>query len=308
MIESKNKDTEPAYHLPVMLAECLDGLAIDPDGTYVDVTFGGGGHSKAILARLSEKGRLFAFDQDEDALKNTINDPRFTLIQNNFRHLRKCLRVEGVKTVNGILGDLGVSSHQIDAPERGFSFRFDADLDMRMNQTEGKTAGDILNNYTVAELQRVLGEYGEVRNARSLAQRIVEVRDTRPINTISDFIGIVEPLIFGKRPQYLAQVFQALRIEVNDEMGALHDFLNDTIKVLAPHGRLVIMAYHSLEDRPVKNFMRHGNVTDEPIKDDFGHISKPFKLIIKKPIEASPEELRINSRARSAKLRIAELV
>jgi 16S rRNA (cytosine1402-N4)-methyltransferase len=296
------------YHLPVMLNECLDGLAIVPDGTYVDVTFGGGGHSRAILERLDANGRLFAFDQDEDAVKNTIDDPRFTLIQNNFRHLRKCLRVEGVKTVDGILGDLGVSSHQIDVAERGFSFRFEADLDMRMNQNEGKTAGDILNNYNAADLQRVLGEYGEVRNAKTLAQRIVEVRDTRPIRTINDFKSIVEPLIFGKPPQYLAQVFQALRIEVNDEMGALHDFLNDTVKVLSPKGRLVIMSYHSLEDRPTKNMMRHGNVTDEPIKDDFGHISKPFKLITKKPIEATAEEQKRNSRSRSAKLRIAEVL
>ncbi len=293
------------YHNPVMLTECLDGLNINPSGVYVDVTFGGGGHSRAILERLNENGRLFAFDQDEDAVKNALQDPRFMLIQHNFRNLKRCLRVEGVKQVDGILGDLGVSSHQIDAAERGFSFRFDALLDMRMNQNETTTAADFINTCTAEELQRILSEYGEVRNARTVAQKVVEIRNARPIRTIEDFVGILEPIIFGNRSKYLAQVFQALRIAVNDEMGALEDFLRDSLQVLKPEGRLVIMSYHSLEDRPVKNFMKHGTFGDEPDKDDFGNFTRPFKVLTKKPVEATAVEQRENPRSRSAKLRIA---
>ena len=293
------------YHNPVMLTECLDGLEIKPNGIYVDATFGGGGHSRAILARLNEQGQLFGFDQDADAVENTILDTRFTLIQNNFRNLKRCLRVEGVRQVDGILADFGVSSHQIDAAERGFSFRFEALLDMRMNQNDTKTAADILNQATAEELQRILGEYGEVRNARTVAQRLVEVRNTRPIRTIEDFVGILEPMIFGNRSKYLAQVFQALRISVNDEIGAIHDFLEDALAVLKPGGRLVTMSYHSLEDRPVKNFFKHGTFGDEPEKDDFGNFTRPFHILTKKPLEASAAEQRENPRSRSAKLRIA---
>ena len=296
----------PAYHTPVMLAECLEGLQIQPDGVYVDVTFGGGGHSRAILAQLGAGGRLFAFDQDADALANVIDDPRFTLIPQNFRHLKRSLRVEGVRQVDGILGDLGVSSHQIDAAERGFSFRFDAALDMRMNRAEGITAADLLNTCTTDELQYILGTYGEVRNARTLAKHINDIRATRPIRTIEDFVGLIEPLIWEPRQKYLAQVFQALRIAVNDEIGALHDFLKDSLAVLKPAGRLVILSYHSLEDRPVKNFMKHATFGDEPEKDDFGNFTRPFTLITKKPMTATPEEQQQNSRSRSAKLRIAE--
>jgi 16S rRNA (cytosine1402-N4)-methyltransferase len=291
-----------------MLAECLGGLNIKPDGIYIDATFGGGGHSRAILERLNENGRLLGFDQDEDAVANALPDPRFTLIQNNFRNLKRCLRVEGVKQVDGILGDLGVSSHQIDAAERGFSFRFDALLDMRMNQNEPTTAADYINTCTADELQRILSEYGEVRNARTVALKVAEVRSIRPIRTIEDFVGILEPMIFGNRSKYLAQIFQALRIAVNDEMGALHDFLRDSMQVLKPTGRLVIMSYHSLEDRPVKNFIKHGTFGDEPDKDEFGNFTRPFKILTKKPVEATAAEQKENPRSRSAKLRIAERV
>jgi 16S rRNA (cytosine1402-N4)-methyltransferase len=296
------------YHIPVMLKECIEGLNIKPDGVYVDVTFGGGGHSREILKHLNENGRLIAFDQDDDARENLINDERLIFVPQNFRYIQRFLRLEGYKQVDGILGDLGVSSHQIDEAERGFSYRFDANLDMRMNQQGIKTAAEIINTYETRDLQTLFGMYGEIKNAKTLAQLIVGERDIRPIETINEFIKTIEPAIKGKRPKYLAQVFQALRIEVNEEMEALHEFLEATLNVLKIGGRLVIMSYHSLEDRPVKNFMKRGNVRGKMIKDDYGNIYKPFKLINKNIIEATPEEIKENSRARSAKLRVAQRV
>jgi 16S rRNA (cytosine1402-N4)-methyltransferase len=296
------------YHEPVMLQECLDGLAIKPDGVYVDVTYGGGGHSKKILKQLGENGHLLGFDQDVDAKTQLIDDKRFTFVEHNFRYLKKFLRLHGIRQVDGILGDLGVSSHQLNEPERGFSYRFDANLDMRMNQEGNVTAATILNTYDAKQLQKVLGEYGEVRNSRTLAEAIVEQREVKKIQTISEFLTLLDPLVRGKRPRYLAQVFQALRIEVNDEVGALEDFLKDSLEVLKPGGRLVVMSYHSLEDRLVKNFTKKGTFDGEFIKDDYGNIHRPFKLITKKAVEATAQELQINSRARSAKLRIAEKI
>jgi 16S rRNA (cytosine1402-N4)-methyltransferase len=294
------------YHEPVMLQECLDGLAIKPDGIYVDVTYGGGGHSKKILEQLGENGHLFGFDQDVDAKTQLIEDERFTFVEHNFRYLKKFLRLHGIRQVDGILGDLGVSSHQLNEADRGFSYRFEANLDMRMNQEGNVTAATILNTYDAKQLQKVLGEYGEVRNSKTLAEAIIEQREVKPIQTISEFLTLLDPLVRGKRPRYLAQVFQALRIEVNDEVGALKDFLKDSLEVLKPGGRLVVMSYHSLEDRQVKNFTKKGTFDGEFIKDDYGNIHRPFKLITKKAVEATAQELQINSRARSAKLRIAE--
>ena len=297
---------EEHYHEPVMLKECIEGLQINPDGIYVDVTYGGGGHSRAILEHLGPDGRLFGFDQDLDASSQLIEDNRLTFVQHNFRFLKRFLKLHGVTKVDGILADLGVSSHQLNEAERGFSYRFDALLDMRMNQVGDVTASDILRDYSVEELQRIFSEYGEVRNSKTLAEAIVEQRESREIKTISDLLIILDPLVRGKRARYLAQVFQALRIEVNDEMSALRDFLESAKEVLKPEGRLVVMSYHSLEDRYVKNFMKKGTFDGEFIKDDFGKIYRPFKVLTKKAVEASEEELKRNSRARSAKLRIAK--
>ncbi len=295
-----------AYHLPVLAAESIEALKINPAGVYVDVTYGGGGHARLILQSLGDKGRLFGFDQDEDALQNALPDERFTFVQSNFRYLKRFLRLHGVKTVDGILADLGVSSHQLDEATRGFSYRFDAALDMRMNQEDERTAAEVVNTYAVEALQQVFSAYGEVRNSRTLAQRIVEERKARPIQTVSDLLAIIEPLIRGQRLRYLSQVFQALRIEVNDEMGALREFLEQSLEVLAPGGRLVIITYHSLEDRLVKNFFKTGNAEGEVKSDFYGHISRPFKVITKNPIEPSEAEIEQNPRARSAKLRVAE--
>ena len=306
VILNKQYSTMTDYHIPVMLKECIEGLNIKPDGVYVDVTFGGGGHSREILKHLGKDGRLVAFDQDEDARENLIDDERLIFVPQNFRHLKRFLRLEGFKQVDGILADLGVSSHQIDEAERGFSYRFDANLDMRMNQEGIKTAAEIINTYDAQELQRIFGMYGEIKNARTLAQLITSERELRPLNTTNDFLNIIAPVVRGKRPKYLAQVFQALRIEVNEEIEALHEFLQSTLDVLKIGGRLVVMSYHSLEDRPVKNFVKRGTLNGKMIKDDFGNIYKPFKIINKNIIEASPEELKINNRARSAKLRVAE--
>lgn len=297
---------EADYHEPVMLRECIDGLDIKPDGVYVDVTYGGGGHSRAILEKLGDDGRLFGFDQDVDASAQLIDDNRLTFVQHNFRFLKRFLKLHGVTKVDGILADLGVSSHQLNEADRGFSYRYDAVLDMRMNQVGDITAGDILRDYDVEQLQRIFSEYGEVRNSKTLAEAIVAERESREIKTISDFLIILDPLVRGKRARYLAQVFQALRIEVNDEMAALRDFLDSTKEVLKSEGRLVVMSYHSLEDRYVKNFMKKGTFDGEFIKDDFGKIYRPFKVLTKKAVEASAEELKQNSRARSAKLRIAK--
>ncbi|MGB0864358.1 MAG: 16S rRNA (cytosine(1402)-N(4))-methyltransferase RsmH [Saprospiraceae bacterium] len=295
-----------SYHIPVMLKECIEGLNINPEGVYVDVTFGGGGHSREILKHLGKNGRLIAFDQDEDAKGNILDDERLIFVPQNFRYLKRFLRLEGYKKVDGILADLGISSHQIDEAERGFSYRFDAILDMRMNQQGIKTAAEIVNTYEAGELQRIFGMYGEVKNARTLAELIVSERDLRPIQTINDFVNTIGSAVRGKRPKYLAQVFQALRIEVNEEIEALNEFLESTLDTLKIGGRLVVMSYHSLEDRPVKNFIKRGTLNGKMIQDDFGKIYKPFKLINKGVIEATAEEVKINSRARSSKLRIAE--
>jgi 16S rRNA (cytosine1402-N4)-methyltransferase len=295
-----------SYHLPVMARECLDHLQIDPAGTYVDVTFGGGGHSKLILEQLGPEGRLLAFDQDADAEKNLPADERLFFAAANFRHLKRYLRLYGIKQVDGILADLGVSSHQLDVPERGFSYRFAADLDMRMNQQDGPTAASILAHTPVDELQYVFGTYGEVRNARTLAQRIVEAREQQVITTVDEFVQIVEPLARGKANRYLSQVFQALRIAVNDEMRALEEMLEQATTVLRPGGRLVAMSYHSLEDRMVKNILKTGQVSGEQVKDFYGHIYRPYRLLTKKPVEASAAEVAENPRARSAKLRVGE--
>ena len=296
------------YHNPVMLKECLDALNIKEDGVYVDVTYGGGGHSKAILERLGEKGRLVAFDQDDDAKRNVIEDERLIFVENNFRFLKNYLRLHGIRQVDGILGDLGISSHQINEAERGFSFRFEAELDMRMDREQAFSAQNVVNEYKEADLQKMFSQYGEVRNARTLAKTIVQARSSRKFKTIQHFVNALESLIRGNKNRYLAQVFQAIRIEVNDEMGALKEFLEQSPLVLKPKGRLVIMSYHSLEDRLTKNFMKKGNFTNEFIQDDYGNIYRPFKLLTKKAVEVSKEELKKNPRARSAKLRVAEKV
>ena len=304
-------DVQNSYHDPVMLRECLSGLNISPEGTYVDVTFGGGGHSKAILERLTT-GRLLAFDQDADAAANAEplrGNPCFTFVPANFRHLRRYLRLHKADKVDGILADLGVSSHQFDTPERGFSTRFEAELDMRMNQQGDKTARQVLNDYPVEELQRILGRYGEVHNARTAAEAIFAARHNTPIETVNDLKEIL--LRYAPRHRenkYFAQVFQALRIEVNDELSVLEEFLEQVPEVLKPGGRLVVMSYHSLEDRLVKNFINKGKFEGEVEKDFFGNEIKPLRAVTRKPVEATTEEVARNPRARSAKLRIAKLI
>jgi len=291
-----------------MLKECLEGLNIKPDGIYVDVTFGGGGHSRAILEQLTT-GKLYAFDQDADAKEQAkqIDDKNLIFIEANFRSIKQYLRLYGVKKVDGILADLGISSHQIDTPERGFSTRYDADLDMRMNQNAPISAKNIVNEYSIEDLHKILGMYGEIKNAKTAAQTIYTARLNRKIETVNDLKGILQKLATrGKENKYFAQVFQALRIVVNEEMTVLEDFLKQTPEVLAPEGRLVVMAYHSLEDRLVKNFIRSGKFSGEVEKDLFGNDVKPLESVIRKAIEASAEEVEQNPRARSAKLRIAE--
>ena len=299
--------TTEAYHIPVMLTECLEALAIQPNGIYVDVTFGGGGHSRAILERLGPEGRLFAFDQDPDALGNQIADDRFKLIHQNFQFMKNHLRLQGVKAVDGILADLGVSSHQFDDASRGFSIRFDAELDMRMDQTRELDAKVLINHYSEEELHRVFGMYGELRNAKTLARTVTAARAKREIQTVGDLKQAIETLIpRQKANQYLAQLFQAIRIEVNGEMDALKEMLAQSAEILKPGGRLVVMSYHSLEDRLVKNFMMKGKFSGAVEKDFYGNELKPLKVINRKPIVASEEEIGENNRARSAKLRIAE--
>lgn len=293
------------YHEPVMLKESLDWLDIQPDGIYVDVTFGGGGHAQAILERLGPNGRLIGFDQDADAQQNVLEDDRFTLIPHNFRHLKKMLRLEGIRKVNGLLADLGLSSHQLDVPERGFSFRFDAPLDMRMNQSQQKDAQQLLRELNAQELQDILSAYGELRNARTLAKAIVRAGKVKPIETVGELLAIADPLVRGKRHRYLSQLFQALRIAVNEELLALEELLEQSAEVLAPKGRLVCIAYHSLEDRMVKHFMRYGQCKGQPEKDLYGHFYKPFSILTRKAELPSEEEIESNSRARSAKLRAA---
>ena len=296
------------YHQPALASESIEALAIRPGGTYVDATFGGGGHSRLILNELGAEGRLLGFDQDEDALANILEDGRFTFVHHNFRFLKRFLRLHRIQEVDGILADLGVSSHQLDVAERGFSYRFDAALDMRMNQQQEKTAATLVNTYDAEALQELFSNYGEVRNARTLAQRIVEERRHRPIETIGAFLAVVEPVIRGHRARYLSQAFQALRIEVNDEMGALQEFLEQSLEVLKPGGRLAVITYHSIEDRMVKNFLKAGNFEGRQEKDFYGNIQRPFKVISRKAIIPSDEEVQQNPRSRSAKLRVGEKV
>lgn len=294
------------YHNPVLLKESVDGLNIQPGGVYVDVTFGGGGHSREILSRLGENGKLFAFDQDKDALENTIKDSRFTLINENFRFLKRFLRFYGVKQVDGILGDFGVSSHQFNEAERGFSTRFDAKLDMRMDQTSKLSAYEVINEYDETQLRDLFYEYGELKNAPKLARTIVHERKDSPIENSDKLNEILKPLLFkGRENKILAQIYQAIRIEVNQEIEVLKEFLLQTEEILKPGGRLSLISYHSLEDRLVKRYIRSGMFKGEPEKDMFGNISVPFKKV-GKLIVPSNEEIKENNRARSAKLRIAQ--
>ncbi|WP_395049051.1 16S rRNA (cytosine(1402)-N(4))-methyltransferase RsmH [Flavobacterium sp.] len=296
------------YHNPVLLQASVDGMNIKPDGVYVDVTFGGGGHSKEILKRLGPNGKLFAFDQDEDALANALPDERFTLINENFRFIKRFLRFYGVKSVDGILADLGVSSHQFDVPERGFSTRFDAELDMRMSQKNDLNAYRVVNEYDDANLKRVFLDYGELKNAPALARTILEARDYQPINTTDELKEVLAKHLPERvRNKILAQIYQAIRIEVNQEMDVLKEFLEQSLEILNPGGRLSVISYHSLEDRLVKRFMKNGMFEGEPERDFFGNFSVPFKTI-GKLIVPDNAEIKINNRARSAKLRIAEKI
>lgn len=303
--------SESTYHTSVLLHECLDGLAIKPDGTYVDVTFGGGGHSKAILEKLGPDGKLFAFDQDPDAWKQAdlIDDDRLTLITANFRYLEKYLRLQGMKQVDGIIADFGVSSFQLDAAERGFSTRFDGPLDMRMGPSAALSAAEVLNTYSAADLQKLFGMYGEIKNAKTLALAVVQARTQKPLETTGEFKEILFKLApRNKEFRYFAQAFQAIRIEVNQELKVIEEFLEQTPKVLADGGRLCVISFHSLEDRLVKNFIRTGDCFGKEDKDLFGVVHKPLESEIRKPITASENELKENPRSRSAKLRIASKI
>ena len=300
-------DKEFTYHVPVLLEESVNGMNLQPNGIYVDVTFGGGGHSKEILRQGDDSIRLLSFDQDEDAEKNIVNDDRFTFVRSNFRYLHNFLRYYGVEKVDAILADLGVSSHHFDDSERGFSFRFEGKLDMRMNKCAGITAAEIVNTYDEERLADIFYLYGELKNSRKLAAAIVKARKARQIITIGDFLEIVKPLFGREREKKeLAKVFQALRIEVNQEMEALKEMLNAAIETLKPGGRLVVITYHSLEDRMVKNIMKTGNIEGKTLQDYFGNIQTPFRMVNNKVIVASDEEVARNPRSRSAKLRIAE--
>jgi 16S rRNA (cytosine1402-N4)-methyltransferase len=295
------------YHNPVLLKESVDGLNIKPEGVYVDVTFGGGGHSKEILSRLNEKGKLFAFDQDEDAQQNVIDDDRFTLIPQNFRFIKRYLRFYGIKKVDGILADLGVSSHQFDEAERGFSTRFDAELDMRMNQSGGISAFEVVNNYDEAKLSDVLFQYGELRNAKSIAKKIVTARSDKKIKTSFELKEVLSEFVPKKvEHKVFAQIFQGIRIEVNQEIEALKEFLSQVPELLNESGRLSVISYHSLEDRLVKRFIRNGMFEGEPEKDFFGNVTIPLKKV-GKMVVPTQKEIKENNRARSAKLRVASL-
>ncbi|MEY2997896.1 MAG: hypothetical protein RIQ82_1277 [Bacteroidota bacterium] len=295
-----------SYHDPVLLSETVAGLAIKPDGIYVDVTFGGGGHSRHLLSQLGPKGRLIAFDQDQDALDNRIDDPRFLLIHQNFRYLKRFLKFHGITQVDGIMGDFGVSSHQFDEGDRGFSTRFDGALDMRMNQEQGLTAAQILNEYSVEQLTVLFREYGELRNGAKLSRVIEAARKEKMINTTEELKSIVRPFMpRNKEHKIMAQIFQAIRLEVNQELAVLKEFLLQTKEVIKPSGRLSLISYHSLEDRLVKRFMRHGLFEGMPEKDVFGRAFMPFKPV-GKLIVPSAQEIEKNNRARSAKLRIAQ--
>ncbi len=300
---------ENVYHTPALLQPCMDGLEIKPSGIYVDVTFGGGGHSREILRNLGADGHLYSFDQDLDALQNVVDDPRFTFVRSNFRYLSNFLRYYGVESVDGILADLGVSFHHFDDAERGFSFRFDGALDMRMNQRSEFTAADLLNTYDEKALADVFYQYGELNNARKLASAIVKVRSTKPFARIADLVDVVEPFVGkDKQKKDMARLFQALRIEVNHEMDALKEMLQQSLEKLSVGGRLVVLTYHSLEDRLVKNFMKAGNFDGKVEQDFYGNRLSPFKLVNNKVIVASEEEVEANPRSRSAKLRIAEKI
>ncbi len=294
------------YHNPVLLKETVDGLNINPNGIYVDVTFGGGGHSKEILSHLGSNGKLFGFDQDEDAWENALPDERFTLIQENFRYIKRFLRFHGIKQVDGILADLGVSSHQFDVPERGFSTRFDADLDMRMSKRNELDASKVINEYDEANLKRVFLDYGELKIAPALARTIIEAREIKAISTTDELKIVLSRYLPDQfKNKVLAQIYQAVRIEVNQEMEVLKEFLEQSLEILKPEGRLSVISYHSLEDRLVKRFMKNGLFEGEPERDFFGNFSVPFKSI-GKLIVPSEAEIKSNNRARSAKLRIAE--
>lgn len=297
------------YHIPVMLKECIEALAIDPNGTYVDLTMGGGGHTREILANLGEGGHLYSLDQDPDAEANAPQDDRHTFVASNFRFVRGALRLRGVEQVDGILADLGVSSHHFDAKHRGFSFRGDAPLDMRMNTREGRTAADIVNTYTNDALAKIFSEYGELDTTWKIANCIERARNEKPITTTAELVEAVKPCTPPKdEAKFLTKLFQALRIELNGEMEALKMALEQSLKLLKPGGRLVIMSYHSLEDRIVKNFMRSGNTEGIIEKDFFGRATTPFKVITRKAIVPTNEEIEINPRSRSAKLRVAERI
>jgi 16S rRNA (cytosine1402-N4)-methyltransferase len=305
------RDSDPAYHIPVLLSEAMYGLKLRPSGVFVDCTFGGGGHSTEILAHLNSEGRVYGFDQDEDAKRNVLQDKRFVFIPHNFRHIRRFLRLHGVTAVDGILADLGVSSHQFDEPTRGFSTRSeDASLDMRMDKRQSLTAESILNTYGEQKLQEIFSMYGEVTNAKTLSKAIVALRNKTPFRTVRGFKQTIADLVKGNPNRYFAQVFQALRIEVNDETGALREMLTQVPDLLKPGGRIAIISFHSLEDRIVKQFFRYGRFEANDEQDPFGSFpsTTPFRTITKKPITPTDKELSQNPRARSAKLRIAEKI
>lgn len=306
---SETYEDFPSYHVPVLLNAVVDNLNIQPDGTYVDCTFGGGGHSRAILQRLNQHGKLIAFDQDEDAKRNMPEDDRVLFIPNNFRYLQRFLRLNGVVEADGILADLGVSSHQFDKAERGFSIRFEASLDMRMDQRQIKTAADVLNEYSEQQLHKLFEQYGEVTNSKTLAKTIVDARRTATLKTIENLKNVLSPIVKGNPNKYLAQVFQALRIEVNDEMGALKEMLEQVPSVLKQGGRVTVITFHSIEDRIVKTFFKD-NTFNAPDENPFATTErvKVLKPVNKKPIVATNEEIKKNPRARSAKLRVAEKI
>ncbi len=297
------------YHTPALLYPCMEGLSINPSGVYVDVTFGGGGHSREILSRLNERGRLFGFDQDLDAMQNIVDDKRFTFVRSNFRYISNFLEYYGVEKVDGILADLGVSFHHFDESDRGFSFRFDGKLDMRMNQKATQTAAEVLNRYSEDRLADIFYYYGELKQARKIASAIEARRKNEKFDTISDFVGVVEPWVGkDKQKKILACLFQALRIEVNREMDVLKKMLESSLSLLNPGGRLVVLTYHSLEDRLVKNFMKSGNFEGKVQQDFFGNRISPFRLVNNKVIVPDDAEIAMNPRSRSAKLRIAEFI
>jgi 16S rRNA (cytosine1402-N4)-methyltransferase len=305
-IQQTNNSSQD-YHVPVLFNETIDSLNIHPDGIYVDCTFGGGGHSRGILERLNENGRLVAFDQDDDARKNLPDDDRVIFVPQNFRHIQRFLRLHKITGVDGIMADLGVSSHQFDEAKRGFSTRFDADLNMRMDQRQSITAADVLKNFSESQLHKLFEQYGEVTNSKTLARTIVQQRSVTSIKTINELKRAVHAVVKGNPQKYFAQVFQALRIEVNDEFGALRELLQQSIVLLKPAARIAIITFHSLEDRIVKNFFRSGTFTETEVDEVYGNkTASPLRLVNKKPITAGTEELKLNPRSRSAKLRIAE--